>query len=72
MGREQTKIVRWDKCADKKENKKKDEKRRKREEKGKRVFCFSLRSMEIGSSVFVGVRCKVHLCDESYTWVPKS
>ena len=28
--------------------------------------------MEIGSSVFVGVRRKVDACIESYAWVPKS
>ena len=33
---------------------------------------FSLRSTEIGPSVFIGVRDKVHLRDESYAWVPKS
>ena len=33
---------------------------------------FSLRSTEIGPSVFVGARGKVHLRDESYTWKLKS
>ena len=32
---------------------------------------FSLRSTELGCSVFVGLRTKVHLYDESYAWVPE-
>ena len=32
----------------------------------------SLRSMEIGPSVFVGARVKVNPHNESYAWVPKS
>ena len=52
---------------DKKENKKKTKKKRGGEEKEenrakrekkKRVFCFSLRSTEIRSSVFTGARAK--------------
>ena len=39
---------------------------------GKGVFCFSLRSTEIGPSVFVGARSKVDPCNEGYTWAPKS
>ena len=46
--------------------------RRERERKGKKGFCFSLRSTEIGSSVFVGARSKVNPRNEGYTWVPKS
>ena len=30
-------------------------------------FIFSIRFTKIGSSVFVGVRDKFHLCDESFT-----
>ena len=82
MGREQTKRIRWDKWADKKENKKKkggEEERRKKKMERERekkkengVFRFSLRSTKIGLSVFVLARCKVHLRDESYACVPKS
>ena len=46
--------------------------RRERERKGSEKFRFSLRSMEIGSSVFVGAIDNVHLCDESYVWALKS
>ena len=28
--------------------------------------------MELGYSIFVGLRTKVHLLDESYVWVPKT
>ena len=46
---------------------------RKRErEKEKWVFHFSLRSSEIGLSVFVGERRKVDPRIESYAWVPIS
>ena len=41
-------------------------------EKGIRIFRFSLRSTEIGQTVFVGARGKVHPRIESYAWVPKS
>ena len=51
----------------KKEGKKKKKKKRKRKESGVRSFTFSLRSTEIGLLVFVGVRGKVHLCDESFS-----
>ena len=44
----------------------------KREKKTKRVFRFSLRSTEIGLSVFIGARSKFHPRNEGYTWVPKS
>ena len=61
---------------DKKSKEKEDEKkregmsRRERErERKKRGFRFSLRSTEIGSSVFVGARDKVLLHDESSAWV---
>ena len=37
-----------------------------------RSSSFSLRSTEIGSTVFVGARGKVHLRNESYAWAPKS
>ena len=33
---------------------------------------FSLRSMEIDWSEFVGPITKVHLLDEGYAWVPKT
>ena len=49
----------------------KKEKREKRE-RGERNSNFSLRSMEIGGSVFVGPRTKDHLPDKGYTWVPKT
>ena len=65
-----------DKKENKKNKKKKEERREKkmeqREKKKNRVFCFSLRSTKIRSSVFVGARGKVHLRDASYAWVPKS
>ena len=35
-------------------------------------FYFFLRSMKIGPQVFVGTEDKVDLCNESYTWTPKS
>ena len=37
----------------------------------KKVFCFSLISMEVEPTVFIGSRGKVHLRDESYAWAPK-
>ena len=46
--------------------------RREREKREKRFFRFSLRSTEIGPTVFVGARGKVHPRIESYVWVPKS
>ena len=36
------------------------------------AFCFFLRSMKIGSQVFVGTEDKVDLRDENYAWTPKS
>ena len=47
-----------------------EEERRERK-RGERGSNFSLRSMEIGWSEFVGLRTKVHILDEGYTWVPK-
>ena len=44
---------------------------RERERKREKVFRFSLRSMKIGSLVFVGVRGKVGPRSEGYAWVPK-
>ena len=35
-------------------------------------FRFFLRSMKIGSQVFVGTEDKVDLRNESYAWTPKS
>ena len=49
---------------------KKKEKREKRE-RGERSSNFSLRSTEIGWSVFVGPRTKDHLLDKGYVWVLK-
>ena len=53
---------------DKKEKKKrkKEGMSRRERENGKRGFRFSLRSTEIGLSVFIGARGNVHLCDESF------
>ena len=59
----------------KKKRKKIEERKNKKtelRERKKMVFRFSLRSTEIEPSVFVGARGKVHLRDESYSWVPKS
>ena len=44
------------------------EKERKREksERGERSFNLSLRSMEIGESVFIGPRAKDHLLNKGY------
>ena len=50
----------------KNEGKKKREKKRMKKESGVRSSTFSLRSTEIGSSVFVRARGKVHLHDESF------
>ena len=51
----------------------KREREREREERGReRNSTFSLRSMQIGSSIFVGVRGKVDPRIASYAWVPKS
>ena len=60
--------------ADKKEKRGKKKRKKKvaergREKKKKKVFRFSLRSTEIGPSVFVGARGKVHQRDESFAWV---
>ena len=49
-----------------------EERERKKKEKEKWVFRFSLRSMEIGPSIFVGVRGKVGPRNEGYAWVLKS
>ena len=54
--------IRW-------ERRKNEEKKRKKKESEVRSSTFSLRSTEIGSSVFVGARGKVHLRDESFTYV---
>ena len=50
---------------------KKKEKIEKRE-RGERNSNFSLRSTEIGGSIFVGPRTKDHLLDKGYTCVPKT
>ena len=49
-------------------NKEKKEKR----ERGKRSSNFSLRSTEIGGSVFVGPITIDHLLDKGYAWVSKT
>ena len=49
-----------------------EETNRRGREKKKKVFRFSLRSMEIGPWVFVGARGKVGQRNEGYAWVPKS
>ena len=43
-----------------------------RRESTERSSNFSLLSTELGSSIFVDPRTKVHLRDESYAWVPKT
>ena len=50
---------------------KKKEKREKRE-RVERNSNFSLRSTEIGGSIFVWPRTKDHLLDKGYAWVPKT
>ena len=49
----------------------KGEKKEKRE-RGERSSNFSLRSMEIGGSVLIGLRTKDHLLDKGYACVPKT
>ena len=56
---------------EKEENKKKTKRRTRKttvreRETGVRSSTFSLRSMEIGPSIFVGARGKVYLRDESF------
>ena len=51
---------------------KKKRKRKERRERGETSSNFSLRSTEIGGSVFVGPRTKDHLLDKGYVWVPKT
>ena len=48
--------------------KKEEEKR----ERGERSSNFSLRSTEIGGSVFVRPKTKDHMLDKGYAWVPKT
>ena len=43
-----------------------------REMREERSSNFSLRSTEIGGSIFVGPRTKDHLLDKGYVWVPKT
>ena len=50
----------------KRKKRKRKKKKRKNKESGVRSSTFSLRSMEIRPSVFVGARGKVHLRDESF------
>ena len=50
-----------------------NEQERKREKRKKKWgFRFSVRSTEVGPSVFVGARGKVDPGNKSYAWVPKS
>ena len=44
----------------------KERERERERKKGKRGFRFSLRSTEIGPSIFIGARDKVHLRKESF------
>ena len=46
--------------------------RKRGRESRERSSNFYLRSTELGHSVFVEPRTKVHLCDENYTWVPET
>ena len=63
---------------DKIEKKKEKRKKKRRNERGERekneegIFCFFLRFIEIGLSVFIGARSKFYLRDESFMWVPNS
>ena len=56
--------IRWERR--KNEGKKKKEKKRKKKERGMRSSTLSLRFTEIGQSVFVGARGKVHLRNEIF------
>ena len=64
-------VRRKEKPKKKKEEEKKKDSHACEEEKesGVRSSTLSLRSTEIRPSVFVGARCKVHLRDESFTYV---
>ena len=48
------------------------EKKKKKREREERSSIFSLRSMEIGGSIFVRPRTKDHLLDKGYAWVSKT
>ena len=64
--------VRWirkEKRKEKGRTERKWEKTNRREKKKKGGFRFSLRSMEVRPSVFVGARGKVDPRNESYAWV---
>ena len=52
--------------SDLEERRKNREKKRKKKKSGVRSSTFSLRSTEIGPSIFVRVRGKVHLRDEGF------
>ena len=56
--------IRWERR--KNEGKKRKEKKRKMKESGMRSSTLSLRSTEIGSSVFVGAKEKVHPRNENF------
>ena len=70
MGVEQTGEFRW--IRKKKKRGKGERTSRREREKGKRGFRFSLRSTEIGLSVFIRARGKVGPRNKGYAWVPKS
>ena len=73
MGVEQTGEFGWIRKKKKRKGERKKERTSIRErEKGKRGFRFSLRSTEIGLSVFVRARGKVGPRNKGYAWVPKS
>ena len=50
----------------------KGKKEGKKKKRGVRSSTFSLRFTKIEPSVFVGARGKVHLHDESFTWIQES
>ena len=63
------KQIRWGGEEDRGEKKK--EKRENRE-RGERNSNFSIRSMEIDGSAFIGQRNKDHMLDKGYAWVSKT
>ena len=59
--------------SERKGARKREREKREREERGReRNSIFSLRSTEIGPSVFIEARSKVDPHIASYAWVPKS
>ena len=61
--------IQW---GEEKKERKMREKKKEKKKRGVRSSTFSLGFTEIGSSVFVGARGKVHLRDESFAWVQES